>query len=148
MKKDDLKKLMIDEIEFFLNQVKKNTNPEDFIFYFSALHAAANRVYNIEYDRRMLYLHEVLISVYNALNNAIGAAKAGQRPILMLTDLPDRLTDLIKELRDSVRNDFEGVHDIYERMIEIKYTTSGNGFYLVERGKIELEKKKKVKISK
>lgn len=138
MKKDEPKKLIVDEFNFFLKKIKAKPNPSEILFYFSALYGVVNRVYNIEYDIRFLYLHDVLTSVYNAFLNAVNTSKAGAAPSLIQEKHFKRLTELLSELNVCIKNDFEGVHSIYEKLIELKYTTTGNGYYLLERGKIKL----------
>jgi len=65
------KKKLIEEIEFALNSMKAAEDPETKLYYFSAVYGVMPRIFNIEYDPNLVFIHFVVNATYNNINSRL-----------------------------------------------------------------------------
>jgi hypothetical protein len=138
VKKEEGVKLILSELDYFLNCVSVDSPETEITYYLSALHPMVNRVLNICYDRRFVYLHEILAHLHNSISIAVVSLMKGENPPRITKLHFDVMFTLINDLKNAISNDFESVHDVYEKLIELAYSTVGNGSYLYKKGMLNL----------
>jgi len=132
-----LKKTIVNEIKFVVSKMKESAEIEKRIFYFSAIHGQLLRVLNLEYDPDILYVYHIINDTYAAFQQRITAIKRGDTVIPMTNEQIDRLECLLVELGDKFeRND--KMDDILRDFVVLSYTTLGNGYYLMQKGLLEI----------
>jgi hypothetical protein len=126
------------EMHNVAKQIKGTENVEEKLFYFSAVFGAAQRVINFEFDDEMLCIHQVTSLAYNQIQQRIVLIKSGQQPTIGLpNNLFIVLQDMVEELAKLVEKG-ESTHALLEKMLVLSYATSGNGFYLFQKGELKI----------
>lgn len=128
----------VKELYDVAKQIKETENIEEKLYYFSAVFGAAQRIINFEFDGEMLFIHQVTQLAYNQIQQRIVLAKSGQQPTI---GLPNNLFDVLQEIIENLALRIENGDSTYpllEKMMVLSYSTSGNGFYLFQRGDLKI----------
>ena len=133
-----MKKILIDEITYVIDAMEKEDNDEKKLYYFSGIHGVINRIFNIEFNEDLVFLHTVLKSSHEAISARLQAMKNGQDSVILLfTKQFEKLIEIAKELSGRIKKD-EPFDDVLKKLSVIAYSTTGNGFYLLDKGLIKL----------
>lgn len=132
-----MKKILIDEITYVINAMEKEDNDEKKLYYFSGIHGVVNRIFNLEFNEELVFIHAVFKSSYEAINARLQAMKNGQDPVVLLfKNQFENLIEIAKELSEKIKKD-EPFDDVLRKLSVIAYSTTGNGFYLFTKGLIK-----------
>ncbi len=132
------KKLILDEFEYVLESMAGTESMEEKLYLFSALYGVVNRVMNIEFDSDLIFLHHVLSAAHTAFSVRHDAMKNKKAfPLHITKEIFDKLFLLIGKLYDCLKNNTE-IDEILKGLIVLAYTTTGNGYYLYQKGLIRL----------
>lgn len=130
---DNYKNLILSEIDFAVKKMDKSSEPLEKLFYFSAIHGIFQRIYNIEYDPTLVFIYFILHTTHEAFNNSL-QAKAG---IPLSEKQINKLSDIAKELGGKIKNN-EEVSVTLQKFVVLQYSTSGNGYYLMQKGMLKI----------
>jgi hypothetical protein len=131
------KTAIVNEIKYVQKKMKENSSLEKKLFYYSAIPAQFLRVLNLEYDSDILYLHHVVNHTQGSFQQRLAAIKAGDINI----EVSERQIEQLESLLDDVVCVIEQkkkIDDVLKAFIELAYSTSGNGFYLMEKGSLKI----------
>jgi len=131
------KTAIVNEIKYVQKKMKENSSLEKKLFYYSAIPAQFLRVLNLEYDSDILYLHHVVNHTHGSFQQRLAAIKAGDINI----EVSERQIEQLESLLDDVVCVIEQkkkIDDVLKAFIELAYSTSGNGFYLMEKGSLKI----------
>ena len=120
--------------------MREEQDVEAKVYYFSATFGAAHRVLNLYYDSTLVLLHEVLIHAFQSLDGLVSQRRA--QP-WMKVRIPEGYFEAMATGLESLALRIEkgqSVHDAILRIAEIGYSVTGNGNYLLERNRIQLQK--------
>ena len=132
------KKLILDEFEYVLERIVGTESMEEKLYLLSALHGVVNRVMNIEFDSDLIFLHHVLFTTHTAFTGRYDAIKNKKAfPLHITKEIFDKLFLFIGKLYDCLKNNTE-IDEILKGLIVLAYTTTGNGYYLYQKGLIRL----------
>jgi len=131
------KEIIVKEIDFVIDKMKQTSDPEEKLFYFSAIYAMVQRILNIEYDSELICIYTILRDTFNTFIQRIKAIKTGDTTIPFAEKQMNKLEDFTKELLDKIRND-ENLDDTLKKFIILYYSTTGNGYYLLQKGLLKL----------
>ncbi|MBI2910007.1 MAG: hypothetical protein HYX92_20390 [Chloroflexi bacterium] len=135
---EQLRKLLVDEIRFVVQKMKASPDAGTKSYFFSAVHGAANRVSNIEFDPEVAFINFVLNSAFQNINARIAAmAQRQETGIGVPEGLFDKLEDALEDLRGRIERD-EKTYPALERIATLAFTTTGNGYYLYSKGVIKV----------
>lgn len=134
----EMQKKYTDEIRFVLGQMKRVSDHERKLYFFSAVFGMVQRILNFEYDPGLMFDFQVLQLVHSMLNARIIAIKARQDGGVSIPEgLFDSLEKALEELADSV----DGGKDNYstlQKMVNLAYIATGNGYYMYLKGMIKI----------
>jgi len=134
----DMQKSFTDEIRFVIERMKGTSDTTEKLYFFSAVYSQAQRIFNFEYDPELLFINQVTQLVYNMLNARVSMIKMGQDVSISIPDgLFDSLEGALGELADSVDKGIES-YSALQKMVNLAYTTTGNGHYMYLRGAIKV----------
>jgi hypothetical protein len=134
----EMRKKYTDEVRFVLGQMKRVSSPEEKLYFFSAVYGILQRIVNFEYDPELLFDYQILQLVYNMLNARLAAIKARQETGISIPDgLFEKIEEALEELADSVDVGGES-YSALQKMVNLAYTTSGNGYYMYLKGVIKV----------
>jgi hypothetical protein len=129
---------LLHEFDFVLERLTRDRRPDEWIFYFSALHGSVNRILNFECTADLIFLHHVLNTLYAAFNGRIQALLHGTDPAIKLDAVfLEKLVEYTRGLAEAIREDEDPI-DLYKKMITLAYATTGNGYYLFEKGTLKM----------
>lgn len=131
------KTALINEIKYVQKKMKENTSPEKKLFYFSAVPAELLRVLNLDYDLDILYLHHAVNHVHFQFQQRLAAIKAGDSSIILDEKQIDKLESLLEDVI-GVIDQKKDIDVVLKAFILLAYSTSGNGFYLMEKGLLRI----------
>ena len=135
---ENYKKLISDEIDYVAVKMQESVSAEEKLYYFSGLHGIIYRVFNIEYDTDLVFLHFILHQVYTAFQQRLTAITKGGDSIIPITENHfDKLVKITKDLVKRIKKD-EDISSILKELVVLAYTTTGNGYYLVQKGLIRI----------
>lgn len=129
---------IVKEINFVVKKMKEVKNAEISLYYFSAIYGLLQRIFNIEYDAEFIFYHFILNSTYSAFNQRLQALTKGGENTVPLTDIQfEKLISYSNQLAQKIKNK-ENADEILKKFIILAYSTTGNGHYLFQKGKLKL----------
>jgi hypothetical protein len=135
---DAARKLLVKEIKYVVGEMNKKPSTEEKIYFFSGVHSAIQRLFNMEYDPDLIFLHFILSAAHQAFVGRLQAIKSGEMLIGLDDDCIKKLTETTKELGRNIEKD-EDISDIAKKFTILAYTTTGNGNYLRLKGVLNLK---------
>ena len=127
------KDLLLNEIDIVRKKMNQEKDPRRKIYYYSGLFAIMERIYNIEYDPQLVIMHLVFNSSYNAINTRITLMLSGDVTVQLPDDFFDNLDKLLEQIYEKINNE-EDTYSILEKIACLAYSTSGNGYYQIQKG--------------
>lgn len=137
MKEKDYKKIILDDFSQAVELMRKTSNPEETLFYFSSTFGVLSRVFNLKYDPELVFMHQILASTHAAILARIQAIKSGDGAIIIDEQVFEKLTILVDQLTNAIASD-QKVNEILQRITILAYSTTGNGYYLLKKGVIQI----------
>lgn len=131
------KKAIINEIKYVQKKMKDSSGLEKKLFYFSAIPAEFSRVLNLEYDDDILYLHNIINQTYLAFLQRINSIKTGDLNISIEENQIEKLESLLSDVV-GVLEQKKQIDDVLKDFILLTYSTTGNGYYLMEKGLLRI----------
>jgi len=128
------------EIDFALQKMGDASTAEEKLYYFSAVHGVINRVMNFQFDPILVFAHQVLSTVHSAFMSRLAAMKGGgEKHLAVSPEMVEKLQETVIEFRTALQEkDQIKVYHVLERFANIGYATTGNGFYLYQRGMLKI----------
>jgi hypothetical protein len=131
----DLREQLVKEIRFAVNNMRKTDKIIDKLYFFSATYAIFDRIYNLEYDPELVFIHQVVHQTFDSINAKI--TLASQKDMGIGSSIPanlfESLSGCIDELANKIEKD-ENTYSLLEKIANIGYSTTGNGSYLYFKG--------------
>jgi hypothetical protein len=125
--------MLVNELDYVIETIEGTSDALEKLYFFSGIPAAVHRIFNIEYDPDLVFMHHVLSSTHQGIMQRIDAIRKGDTVVQIVEYQLDKLLDLCKELRDAVRNNVD-TDNIMKQFILLLYSTTGNGYYLAKKG--------------
>lgn len=132
-----MKDEIIKEIDLVVDAMKKNKDPLKKLYFFSGIHAAINRVFNMEYDPELVFVHHVLSAVHTGFLGRINAMRKGDTIVVLDDSYFEKLISLSINLKDNISEN-SNVDVTLNEFIVLLYATTGNGFYLKQKGLLKI----------
>lgn len=138
-----VKQRIASEFRFAADGMAKAADLPTKLYYFSALFGETNRVFNVSWQRELGLMHLVLQETYRQIHAGVTEMQSGfDRGIIGIpAALPEELTKIgldLAVLFEDNKIDEVKLFNILARAAELTYVTTGNGHYLLLRGKITL----------
>lgn len=129
-----MQKRFTDEIDFVVGQMKRSNDAMTKIYFFSAVHGMAHRIINMEFDPELAFIQSILSAAFNTINGRLGILSQGQeRGAGIPENLFSRLEEALEEMAGNIRRG-ENTYPVLERISNLAYSTTGNGYYLYLKG--------------
>lgn len=131
--KDDLKKYLVDEIKYVINKMKETKDRRKKLYFFSAIHSAINRIYNLQYNSDLVFMHLVLNATHNSL---IEVTNRQDNVLVIPEDFFDRLTNITENFCKEIEEN-TNTYNTLKEFSNLSYLASGNGNYLFQKGMLK-----------
>ena len=126
------------EFDFVVEKVNQEGELPHKLYFFSGAYNIVQRVYNLEFDPSLLLIHTVLQDTYNLINSRFASIVTGKDPTIPLPEeLFDSLATALAQLSSAIRNHQDFLEPL-QRILIIGYVTTGNGYYLLQKGLLEI----------
>jgi|WetSurMetagenome_2_1015567.scaffolds.fasta_scaffold471525_2 hypothetical protein len=134
----NMKNEFVKEIDYVIDRMKATNSATEKLYYFSATFGIAQRIINFEYDPELVFIHQVLQFVFNTVNIRIGSMSKGlEAPILVPDSIFDKLEESLSELGKQIGQG-KKTYEQLEKMVSLAYSTTGNGYYLYQKGMLKI----------
>lgn len=135
---DASKKIIVDELRYVADRVNREAEMPKKMYIYSGAYAVVNRILNIEFDPDLILMHAILQSSYTQINNTLNNIMTGAEKVITIHEgVFGCLAQSLKDLADVISRD----GDITTQLGEIAvaaYSTTGNGYYLYQKGILKL----------
>lgn len=134
----ELRTKLVKEIMFVAEKIRTEREPRKKIYYLSGVHGEMFRIFNLSFDKQLVFAHDVLNYAYQAMRTRADVIVMGRDDLIDFPDgYFDKLGELLKQLAEAIEKD----QDFYEILQEIScltYITTGNGYYLFQKGILKI----------
>jgi len=124
-----MKKQLVEEIRFATSQMKKTEFVDQKLYLFSAVWGMSQRIINFDYDPELTFTYLVLKMAYDQINIRINAIKAGDKLIPIADSLFPQIEATLEEMAQKIEKG-SPIYPELQKILNLSYTTTGNGFYL------------------
>jgi len=132
-----MRKKLVEEIIFAADNLNKANNPIDKMYFFSVAHATVQRIFNLEFDPELVFIHNVFENTFNAVSNKLSPSA----PKGIATSIPagffEKLEECMRDLADKIKSD-EKTYEVLEKVSNLGFTANGNGMYLYFKGELKI----------
>jgi hypothetical protein len=134
------KKIIIEEFYNVVSKMKQSNDRSEKMFFFSATYAVINRIFNIEFNPTLIFIHMVLSNAYPAIIGRIDAERRGQSLAIKIPkEFFNILEDAIIDIAESMNKDNKSdLFEALQKITNLSYLTTGNGYYLFTKGKLTI----------
>ncbi len=134
------KKIIIEEFYNVAKKMKQSNDLTEKMFFFSATYAVINRVFNIEFNPTLIFIHMVLNNAYTAIIGRIEAETRGQSIAIKIPkEFFNILEEAIIDIANSINKDNKNeLFEALQKITNLSYLTTGNGYYLFTQGKLTI----------
>jgi len=135
---DNFRDIIVKEINYAVNRMDTSSGKEEKLYYFSAVYSVIQRIFNLEYDLDLVYAHSILRETYNAfLQRLQSIMKGGETLIPLNEEHFEKLTIITKELAKKIEEK-KNIDNTLKKFTILSYTTTGNGYYLFQKGLLKI----------
>jgi hypothetical protein len=131
-----MQQVFINEMRTATEHMRKVVAPEEKLFFISAVHGAAFRIMNIEYDTELAFIHHVMNTAYGMMSANLALVRQGGVNTFP-KDIFEKLENELDLLAQRIEQK-ESTHPVLERISNLAYSTTGNGYYLYLKGLISI----------
>lgn len=132
------KKILVDEFKFIVKKMQLAEKDQEKLYYFSGSFGMILRVLNLEFDPTLIFIHHVLQTSHGTLNQTLQNILSGQERVITLPDnLFEKLTQELQQLSKMIEQE-KDVRPVLEKISNIAYFATGNGFYLYQKGLLKM----------
>ncbi len=131
------KELLVKEIDFVINKMANIEAPQQKLYYFSGIFTLTNRIFNFKYDSELALIHNVMKTAHATISANLPTFGPNQPIAAMPPMLFGALREALIELREAF-NTGKPSYQALERISDIAYSTTGNGYYLWEKGELKI----------
>lgn len=136
----EYRNLIIEEFEDVGGLLKEAKSPSDFLYLFSASYGILNRILNIQCDPTLVFMHQVLQSLHQAMQARLQAAGSNPlEPYPFPIEFLPKMGEILENLRLAFLKGSEAeiCHEL-SRASNLAYASTGNGYYLYIRKKLQI----------
>jgi hypothetical protein len=134
---EEYKDIIVKELDFVLSKMNQANDIDEKLYFFSAVQGVFNRVLNLDFREELLYAFFVTNDVYRAFQQKLISLRQGDMAAKLNEYQISKLMETTKEFLQAIVNDND-IDPILKKYIRLSYSTTGNGYYLAERGKLKI----------
>ena len=128
------KRILVKEIMYAIDKMRSTEDYAEKLYFLSVVHSMANRILNIEYDSELVFIHFVLSQSHAQISTRYNAQTTRKEmPVSIPSGLFESIENLLEDLAKTIKNNKQ-THLILAKIAELAYSTTGNGYYLYQKG--------------
>lgn len=135
----NLRSKLVSEFRYAAERMGEAEAPAEKLYFFSVLFGEATRVLNWHWDRELALIWFVTQQAQQVIASREQSIKQGDPIVRLPNEYFQALTKNVAELADYVEQEGneQQLLEIIGKFAELTYMTTGNGFYLAQRGMIK-----------
>jgi hypothetical protein len=138
---DELRSRIASEFRYAADHMRSEEDPHTKLYYYSALFGEVTRILNLNWDRDLVLAYTVLSATHSqvaGMAHNIGSGR--ERAIKLTVEHIEALTNAASDLAGYFETDGTDaeLYSLLGRISEIGYASTGNGWYLLQKGDINL----------
>lgn len=130
---DRFKDKLVSEIRFCRTKMLEEQDLRMKLFYYSGVYGEIIRTINFEYHPHLQFIHFILNTSYQAINGRLNQFLNNQSRVPISDELFIHLANLLEGMENKIEAN-EECYDILEKISNLTYLTTGNGYYLSQKG--------------
>lgn len=128
------KKKILEEFEFVINSLKESEDLSQKIFYLSALHNMIKRIFNIDFDKHLVFLYSNLENSFRIIATEYEMRKRQKNTFITINkNFFSKLIILLEKLAEAIKEE-KSSYEVLEKITLLTYSITGNGIYLEKKG--------------
>ena len=133
-----LRKELVHDIRFCADKIAEETDFQRKMYFYAYTYGAAGRTMDFVFDKHLILVQYVLEGSHATISKRINAIVADEdKTIPIIKGFFEGLVENLKELATKIEKD-EDTYDILEKILELTYLTTGDGYFQYTKGQIEL----------
>lgn len=133
----EYKKYLVAEFRYTVKSMNENEFAEQKLFYFSSTFGAVSRIFNLQYDPQLIFMHSILNNAHGNIMARLQAIKSGDPVVQFQENYFDKLTQYVEILAQQIERN-EDTYKTLEQIALLTFLTTGNGYYLFKKGIIKI----------
>lgn len=134
----NMKSLFVEELKFVLKNMKSTVIPAEKLYFFSAIYAVSNRMFNMEFHSELVFIHNVIQATHQQISTNIAVATQGHESAAGIPDgLFNGIECAVEEMITKISNN-QDICPALQKMSDLAYSTTGNGRYLYLKGMLTI----------
>jgi hypothetical protein len=133
----EYRKNLVEEFRYAAKSMKENEFVDQKLFYFSSTFGVLSRIFNLQYDSQLIFMHLVLNNAHGNIMARLQAIKSGDPVVQFPEKYFDQLTRCVEILAQQIERN-EDTYNTLEQIALLTFLTTGNGYYLFKKGIIEI----------
>ncbi len=121
--------------------MRANPEPAKKLYFFSVFYGEATRILNLAWDAELALVHNVTQAASAMLSGRVSSIQSGDRNVELPQEFFPALEKAGEEIATYVASGKQPKEVLYgalERIAELTFLSTGNGYYLYLRGKIKV----------
>ncbi len=135
---DELRNRIVEELHFAAKKMRQEVEMNRKLYFFSAAYGVTNRALNEGWDLELVTTDFILHGAYNTIKNRTNIIRGGDKTIVLPSDFFDKLSAALDSLAGRIEHN-DSCYGALQEIVKLTYITTGNGYYLLQKGKIALE---------
>jgi hypothetical protein len=134
------KEIIVEELKSIAKKMTETSDITEKIYFFSATYSIMNRIFNLEFSPTLVLIHMVLQNAYLSISERVNASITGRdKAVKIPSGLFDVLQEKILDLAEIINKDNKNELFInLQEIANISYSTTGNGYYLFQKGMLKI----------
>ncbi len=128
-----LKKELINEISFVRKRIIDYQEIRKKVFFYSGIYGIIQRIMNLQYNPHLQFAEFIFNNTYQALLSRYQINKSEDDIIPISHEIFDKIVLFLEELVTKIEHD-EDIFEELQKIVNIVFLTTGNGYYLKEKG--------------
>lgn len=125
----ELKKQLLNELEFVVKKVKEETDLTRKLYFLSAASGAISRTIRYYMENELLIAQTILSATYAMLNDRVNRLKSGDDAVQLPEKWPDQIVEFLSELVKAISEN-KSVYPALEKMLRLAHSGTGPGYYI------------------
>ena len=129
------------EFRYAADRMRDTADPFRKVYYLSAFYAEAQRILNLHWDVDLMFIHQVILHTHQQISARLQSIASGtDKTIKLEAPYFGALTLAVDSLAKFVEDNGneQELFTILKRFAELAYASTGNGYYLMEKGDFTL----------
>jgi len=133
----EYKKMLVSEFRYAAKLMTENQFAEIKLFYFSSTFGILSRIFNLQYEPQLVFMHAILNNAHGNMIARLQAIKSGDIVVQFPQEFFEKLTQCVEKLALQIEKD-EDTYKTLEEIVLLTFITTGNGYYLFQKGILKI----------